>query len=139
MMSWLLVPVVPVVLGGLFAAAAMILAYPAMQMRRTWVSTRGTVVDVEEFESGGTTVRRIEVRFTDMHGCERVRTSSLAWGLFKFEKGAEVPLFYDPENPAAVQVGTFPEVWLLPTLVGAAGTLAAGLGLCFAISLARGA
>src|SRR5687767_804868 len=59
----LLVWLSPLVLGALFAGAAAIVGAPVLRMHRSWSRTMATVVDVEQFVSGGEMVRRVELRF----------------------------------------------------------------------------
>ena len=136
-MTGFLVAAVPLVLGGLFAGAAGLLAFPVLRMIQTWGRTKGTIVDVEEFESGGETVRRLEVRYRDEAGREWKASSPIAWMTAEYKQGAELPILFDPGNPSSVRIEKFAEIWLMPALVGGAGAIAVLLGFGFAISLAR--
>jgi Protein of unknown function (DUF3592) len=136
-MTGFFVAAVPLLLGGLFGGAAALLAFPVLRMVKTWGRTTGTIVDLEEFESGGETVRRLELRFRDGAGREWKTTSPIAWKTAEYRKGAELPILFDPENPSTVRVERFAEIWLMPAIVGASGAIAVLLGFGFAIALSR--
>lgn len=129
------VAAVPAVLGGLFAAAAAIVLMPSLRMRRHWAKATGTVVDFEEFESGGETVRRVEVRFRGPGDREWTASCPIAHRMSRFTVGAETRLLFDPNNPTNVRVDSFEELWLLPSLVGGVGAIAVILGVFLAVGL----
>jgi hypothetical protein len=131
----LLVWLTPLVLGGLFAAVATMVAAPALRVYRTWTKALATVVDVEQFESGGETVRRVELRFRGSADRDWTATCPVVQSVSSFEKGSEIPILFDPRNPASVRIETFMELWLMPALVGSVGLLSVLVGLCLAFSL----
>lgn len=130
-----LIAAVPIVLGGLFAAAATIVLMPSLQMRRHWSKTTGTVVDLEEFESGGEKVRRVEVRFRGPGDRDWTASCPIAHRMSRFSVGAETPVLFDPRNPSNVRIDSFEELWLMPSLVGGVGAIAVILGGFLAVGL----
>nr|MBA3314122.1 DUF3592 domain-containing protein [Planctomycetaceae bacterium] len=122
-------------LGGLFAAAAAIVASPVLRVHRTWSKAIATVVDVEQFKSGGETVRRVELRFRGAADRDWTATCPVFQSVSRFAKGSDIPILFDPRNPTSVRIHTFMELWLLPALVGSVGMLSVLVGLCLAISL----
>jgi hypothetical protein len=132
----LLVWLSPLVLGALFAGAAAIVGAPVLRIHRSWSKTVATVVDVEQFVSGGETVRRVELRFRGSADREWTATCPVVQSVGRFARGTEVPVLFDPRNPSNVRIQTFMEFWMPPALVGSVGLLSVLVGLCLAVSLA---
>lgn len=130
-----LIAAVPIVLGGLFAAAATIVLIPSLQKRKHWTKTTGTIVDLEEFESGGETIRRVEVRFRGPGDRDWTASCPISHRMSKFSVGTETQLLFDPRNPSNVRVDSFEELWLMPSLVGGVGAIAVILGSFLAVGL----
>jgi hypothetical protein len=125
----------PLALGVLFGAAALIVGAPVLRIHRSWSKAIATVTDVEQFESGGETVRRVELRFRGSADRDWTATCPVVQSVSRYAQGSEVPILFDPRNPSNVRIETFMEFWMPPALVGSVGLLSVLVGLCLAVSL----
>lgn len=125
---------IPVLIGGPFLCIGLSEVYETAQMVRTFVATRGTVVDnvwrafaeggaayvpVIEFRTGDGRV----VRFTDGIGTVPA----------EYAVGAEVGMLYDPEDVQNARVNSWKRIWFGPTLITSIGLvpLLVGVGLAW--------
>jgi hypothetical protein len=115
---------IPLVIGVPFLLVGLSEAYKSLQLERSWVSTRGTVVDNywEAFAHGGAayvpvvdfqTVDGKAVRFTD--GIGSIPPD--------YPVGAEVTVLYDPEDVHNARVVSWKRLWLAPALITCVGLL----------------
>jgi hypothetical protein len=125
----------PLALGVLFGAAALIVGAPVLRIHRSWSKAIATVTGVEQFESGGETVRRVELRFRGSADRDWTATCPVVQSVSRYAQGSEVPILFDPRNPSNVRIETFMEFWMPPALVGSVGLLSVLVGLCLAVSL----
>jgi len=114
---------IPIVVGAPFLLIGLSEAYKTVQLERSSISARGTVVDnmTVAFASGASyapvvdfrTMEAGMVRFTD--GVGTIPPD--------YEVGAEVKVLYDPDDVHSARVVSWKRLWLGPTLLIGAGLL----------------
>ena len=114
---------IPFVVGAPFLLIGLSQVYGVVQLERSWVSTRGTVVDnVVVARATGASYSPV-VDFRTMEG-ETVRfTDSTGTIPPDYEIGAEVKVLYDPDDVHSAQVVSWKRLWLGPTLLICVGLL----------------
>jgi len=98
--------------GGLAARSALLLAGAA--------AAPGTVVALERRTAGADGSAAALVRFRAADGTEHLIRSALWSSPPEFAVGEAVEVVYDPASPAAARIRSFPELWAVPVVLGAA-------------------
>jgi len=114
---------IPIVVGAPFLLIGLSEAYKTVQLERSSISARGTVVDnmTVAFASGASyapvvdfrTMEAGMVRFTD--GVGTIPPD--------YEVGAEVKVLYDPADVHSARVVSWKRLWLAPTILTCVGLL----------------
>ena len=114
---------IPIVVGAPFLLIGLSEAYKTVQLERSSISARGTVVDnmTVAFASGASYAPVVDfqsleagaVRFTD--GVGTIPPD--------YEVGTEVKVLYDPDDVHSARVASWKRLWLAPTLITTVGLL----------------
>lgn len=114
---------IPLVVGAPFLLIGLSQVYSVVQLERSWVSTRGTVVDnvVVARATGASYAPVVDFRTQDG---EMVRfTDGVGTIPPDYEVGAEVKVLYDPDDVHSARVASWKRLWLAPTLITTVGLL----------------
>jgi hypothetical protein len=114
---------IPLVVGAPFLLIGLSEVYKVVQLERSWVSARGTVVDnmVVAFASGASYAPVVD--FRTLEG-ETVRfTDGVGTIPPDYEVGAEVKVLYDPNDAHSGRVASWKRLWLAPTILTCVGLL----------------
>jgi hypothetical protein len=115
---------IPLLVGIPFLLIGLSETYKTVHMERTYVSTRGTVVDNvwRAFADGGAAYVPV-VDFETQHG-EVVRFQDGIGSIPPdYQVGAEVHVLYDPHDVQDARVASWKRLWLAPTLITCVGLL----------------
>jgi len=114
---------IPFVVGAPFLLIGLSQVYGVVQLERSWVSTRGTVVDnmTVAFASGASYAPVVD--FRTLEG----ETARFVDGVGSippdYAVGAEVKVLYDPDDVHSARVASWKRLWLAPTLLTCVGLL----------------
>ena len=120
---------IPLVVGAPFLLIGLSQVYRVVQLERSWISTRGTVVDnmVVAFATGASYAPVVD--FRTLEG-ETVRfTDGVGTIPPDYEVGTEVKVLYDPDDVHSARVASWKRLWLAPTLITCVGLLPILLGV----------
>jgi hypothetical protein len=115
---------IPLVIGVPFLLVGFSEAYKSLQLERSWVSTRGTVVDNywEAFAHGGAAYVPV-VDFQTADGKAVRFTDGIGSVPPDYEVGTEVQVLYEPDDVRSARVVSWKRLWLAPTLITCVGLL----------------
>ena len=100
-----------------------------MRLERSWISTRGTVVEnmTVAFASGASYAPVVD--FRTLEG-ETVRFADGVGSIPPdYEVGAEVKVLYDPEDVHSARGASWKRLWLAPTILTCVGLVPILLGV----------
>ncbi|HJX39759.1 MAG TPA: DUF3592 domain-containing protein [Anaerolineae bacterium] len=126
--TWLFV-LIPIVVGAPFLLIGLSEAYKTVRLERSWVSTRGTVVDnmTVAFATGASYVPVVD--FRTLNG-EVVRFADGVGSIPPdYEVGTEVTVLYDPDDVHSARVASWKRLWLAPTIITVVGVLPTLIGV----------
>lgn len=120
---------IPLVVGAPFLLIGLSEAYKTVQLERSWVSTRGAVVNntIVAFATGASYAPVVEfctpegktVRFVD--GVGTIPPD--------YEVGVEVKVLYDPDDVHSARVASWKRLWLGPTIITTVSLLPVLIGV----------
>jgi hypothetical protein len=115
---------IPLVIGLPFLLIGLAEAFKSQQLERSWVSTRGTVVDNywEAFAQGGAAYVPV-VDFETLDGQTVRFTDGIGSIPPDYEVGTEVTVLYDPDDVHKARVVSWKRLWFAPTLITCVGLL----------------
>jgi len=115
---------IPLVIGVPFLLIGLSEAYESLQLERSWIFTRGTVVNNywQAFAQGGAAYVPV-VDFETLDGQTVRFTDGIGSMPPDYEVGAEVQVLYDPHDVHHARVVSWKRLWLAPTLITAVGLL----------------
>jgi len=112
---------IPLVVGAPFLLLGLSQVYRVVQLERTWVSARGTVVDnvLVARATGGSYAPVVDFQTTEA-GTVRF-TDGVGTVPPDYEVGTEVKVLYDPEDVHSARVASWKRLWLAPTSLTCVG------------------
>jgi hypothetical protein len=120
---------IPLVVGAPFLLIGLSEVYRVEQLERSWVSTRGTVVDnvVVAFATGASYAPVVD--FRTLEG-ETVRFADGVGSIPPdYEVGADVKVLYDPDDVHSARVASWKRLWLAPTILTCVGLVPMLIGV----------
>lgn len=121
-------------LGGLFVAAALVIALVSASFFSDAEHTTGRVVALRHNNNKG--MAAPVVAYTARDGRERIYQSS-TYTNPPYEIGATVDIAYDPAAPDSAALDTWTSRWLLPTIFGGIGSVHLVVGLLGLLTIVR--
>jgi hypothetical protein len=115
---------IPLVIGLPFLLIGLSEAFKSLQLERSWISTRGTVVDNywEAFAQGGAAYVPV-VDFETLDGQTVRITDGIGSIPPDYAVGTEVQVLYDPDDIRKARVVSWKRLWFAPTLITCVGLL----------------
>lgn len=136
MPDWMLGPIFAVIGFALLGAATWMFLRTRAFIEQA-MTTVGVVVElVEETRSGrdgNETYFYPVVRFQPASGDEIQFRSNVGSNPAGYRQGEQVPVLYDPAQPAEARIRSFFQLWLLPLVLGFIGAVFAIVGTGLAI------
>jgi hypothetical protein len=124
---------IPLVVGAPFLLIGLSEAYKSLQLERSWVSTRGTVVDNywQAFAEGGAAYVPV-VDFQTLDGQAVHFTDGIGSIPPDYAVGTEVQVLYDPNDMHSARVVSWKRLWFAPTLITCVGLVPMLVGVVVA-------